>query len=68
MRILYLDLDALNPAHLSCYGYERSTSLAIDKLATKGVRFTNVYCSDAPRKKVATATTRARKPLAASGI
>ena len=21
MRILYLDLDALNPTHLGCYGY-----------------------------------------------
>ena len=48
MRILYLDLDALNPAHLSCYGYPRRTSPAIDALASEGVRFTNMYASDAP--------------------
>ena len=48
MRILYLDLDALNPRHLSCYGYPRTTSPTIDALASQGVRHTNMYCSDAP--------------------
>ncbi|MEM7624183.1 MAG: sulfatase [Planctomycetota bacterium] len=48
MRILYLDLDALNPSHLSCYGYERSTSPTIDAIAGQGIRYTNMYCSDAP--------------------
>ncbi len=48
MRILYLDLDALNPSHLSCYGYHRNTSPVIDALADRAVRFDNVYCSDAP--------------------
>ncbi|MEO0587706.1 MAG: sulfatase [Planctomycetota bacterium] len=48
MRILYLDLDALNPTHLSCYGYPRHTSPNIDRLASSGVRCTSVYASDAP--------------------
>jgi len=48
MRILYLDLDALNPRHLSCYGYHRKTSPTIDRLAAEGVRCENVYASDAP--------------------
>lgn len=48
MRILYLDLDALNPSHLSCYGYARATSPTIDALAAAGVRCTGMYCSDAP--------------------
>lgn len=48
MRILYLDLDALSPAHLGCYGYHRRTSPNIDQLAAEGVRCENVYCSDAP--------------------
>lgn len=48
MRILYLDLDALNPSHLSCYGYPRATSPTIDALAGEGLRCTNTYCSDAP--------------------
>lgn len=48
MRILYLDLDALTPSHLSCYGYERQTSPTIDQIASEGLRCTNVYASDAP--------------------
>ncbi|MEL7238013.1 MAG: sulfatase, partial [Planctomycetota bacterium] len=48
MRILYLDLDALNPSHLSCYGYARPTSPTIDSIASQGVRFTNCYAADAP--------------------
>lgn len=48
MRILYLDLDTLRPDHLGCYGYHRNTSPNIDRIAGQGVRFDNVYCSDAP--------------------
>ena len=48
MRILYLDLDALNPTHLGCYGYHRNTSPTIDKIASEGVRFNQVYTTDAP--------------------
>ena len=48
MRILYLDLDALTPRHLGCYGYLRNTSPTIDAIASEGMRFENVYCSDAP--------------------
>lgn len=48
MRILYLDLDALNPTHLGCYGYHRNTSPTIDAIAKRGTRCDNVYCSDAP--------------------
>ncbi|MBN1654311.1 MAG: sulfatase [Deltaproteobacteria bacterium] len=48
MRILYIDIDTLRPDHLGCYGYHRETSPTIDKIAQQGVRFDNVYCSDAP--------------------
>ncbi|MCK0471721.1 sulfatase [Halalkalibacter sp. APA_J-10(15)] len=48
MRVLFLDLDSVSPRHLGCYGYERNTSPNIDKVAKKGVRFTNYYTSDAP--------------------
>ncbi len=48
MRILYLDLDTLRPDHLGCYGYARATSPHMDRIAHEGVRFENVYCSDAP--------------------
>ena len=36
MRIVYIDLDALNPSHLHCYGYPRKTSPHIDALAAEG--------------------------------
>ena len=48
MRILYIDIDSLRPDHLGCYGYHRDTSPNIDALAEEGVRFENVYASDAP--------------------
>jgi arylsulfatase A-like enzyme len=48
MRILYIDIDALRPDHLGCYGYHRSTSPNIDAIAEKGMRMNKVYCSDAP--------------------
>ncbi|GGE16388.1 sulfatase [Marinithermofilum abyssi] len=48
MRILYIDIDSLRPDHLGCYGYHRNTSPVIDQLAKEGVRFTEVYASDAP--------------------
>ncbi|HWN68750.1 MAG TPA: sulfatase-like hydrolase/transferase, partial [Haliangium sp.] len=48
MRILYLDLDCLRPDHLGCYGYHRATSPRIDRIAAQGVRFDNMYISDAP--------------------
>ena len=48
MRILYIDIDSLRPDHLGCYGYHRNTSPHIDALAERGIRFDNVYVSDAP--------------------
>jgi choline-sulfatase len=48
MRILFVDIDSLRLDHLGCYGYHRDTSPNIDRLASEGVRFTNVYVSDAP--------------------
>lgn len=48
MRILYIDVDSLRPDHLGCYGYHRKTSPNIDRVAQQGVRFENVYASDAP--------------------
>ena len=48
MRILYVDVDSLRPDHLGCYGYHRNTSPNIDALARAGVRFDEMYVSDAP--------------------
>jgi arylsulfatase A-like enzyme len=48
MRILYLDIDTTRADHLGCYGYHRSTSPNIDRIAAEGVRFEKCYVSDAP--------------------
>jgi arylsulfatase A-like enzyme len=48
MRVLFLDLDTLRPDHLGCYGYQRDTSLNLDRIAAEGIRFDNYFCSDAP--------------------
>lgn len=48
MRIVYIDIDALRPDHLGCYGYHRNTSPHIDSIAAAGRRFDQYYCSDAP--------------------
>lgn len=57
MRILLIDVDSLRPDHLGCYGYHRNTSPNIDKIAEKGVKFTNYYTSDAPCMPSRTALT-----------
>lgn len=60
MRILYIDVDALRPDHLGCYGYHRSTSPTIDRIAEAGVQFDNCYISDAPCLPSRTAMTQGR--------
>jgi arylsulfatase A-like enzyme len=41
LNVLIIGVDTLRPDHLGCYGYERSTSPAIDRLAAEGVLFEN---------------------------
>ena len=48
MRLLYIDIDSQRPDHLGCYGYHRATSPNIDAIASRGLRFDNVYASDVP--------------------
>ncbi|HJZ11939.1 MAG TPA: sulfatase-like hydrolase/transferase, partial [Acidobacteriota bacterium] len=39
-NVLLITVDTLRTDHLSCYGYTRQTSPAIDSLAREGVLFT----------------------------
>jgi arylsulfatase A-like enzyme len=42
-NIILISLDTVRPDHLGCYGYQRNTSPAIDRLAADGVLFKNTY-------------------------
>ncbi len=44
-NVVLVSIDTLRADHLSCYGYERNTSPAIDKLAEGGVLFENAVSS-----------------------
>lgn len=40
-NVLLITIDTLRADHLSCYGYPRATTPALDRLAEEGARFTN---------------------------
>lgn len=42
-NVVLISIDSLRADHLHCYGYERETCPAIDRLAAEGVLFENVY-------------------------
>jgi len=41
--IILISLDTVRADHLSCYGYHRDTSPAIDKIAAEGALFSNAF-------------------------
>jgi len=41
-NVVLIVVDTLRAGHLGCYGYERDTSPAIDRLAARGARFESV--------------------------
>lgn len=48
MRLLIVDIDSLRPDHLGCYGYDRTTSPNVDRIAETGTRFSHCFVSDSP--------------------
>jgi arylsulfatase A-like enzyme len=48
MNILMIDVDTLSAEHLRCYGYSRTTSPAIDTLASEGALFENCIAPGIP--------------------
>ena len=42
LNVIIIGVDTLRPDHLMCYGYNRDTGPAIDRLAAEGVLFENV--------------------------
>lgn len=40
-NVLLISIDTLRPDHLKCYGYQRSTSPNLDRLAAEGVLYEN---------------------------
>jgi arylsulfatase len=45
LNLLVISIDTLRADHVSCYGYERRTTPNIDRLASRGHRFSNAYTS-----------------------
>ncbi len=43
MNIVFLVSDAMRAPNLGCYGYDRDTSAAMDRIASEGVRFANAF-------------------------
>jgi len=44
-NVLLITIDTLRADHLSCYGYRRATTPALDRLAGEGARFANAMSS-----------------------
>jgi len=44
-NIIIISLDEVRPDHLSCYGYQKISTPAIDQIASEGVRFENCFTS-----------------------
>ena len=44
-NILLITTHSLRPGHLSCYGYKRFKTKAIDSMAKDGILFENAYCN-----------------------
>ncbi len=42
-NIIIISLDEVRPDHLSCYGYKKITTPAIDQIAKEGVRFESSF-------------------------
>ena len=42
-NVLWITIDTLRADHLGCYGYHRPTTPAIDRLAARGILFTNFF-------------------------
>ncbi|MBN2395737.1 MAG: sulfatase-like hydrolase/transferase, partial [Candidatus Atribacteria bacterium] len=42
-NIIIISLDEVRPDHLSCYGYQKISTPAIDQIASEGVRFANCF-------------------------
>ncbi len=53
MNVLVYVVDALRADHLSCYGYDRETTPAIDSLAADGVRYARCFSPATWTKPVA---------------
>ncbi len=47
INFIIITVDSLRPDHLGCYGYNRNTSAAIDKLSRQGTRFTQAISAGA---------------------
>jgi arylsulfatase len=61
-NVVLLSVDALRADHLSCYGYERTTSPTLDGLAADGVRFDRAYSQSSHTREAVPAMLTGRDP------
>ena len=61
-NFLVVLIDTLRADHLSCYGYERPTTPAIDRFAAQGVRFTRAFSQSTWTKPATASLFTARYP------
>lgn len=62
LNLALLTVDALRADHLSCYGYDRKTSPALDKWAAKGVRFQNAFSASSHTREAVPALLTGQYP------
>jgi arylsulfatase len=55
MKLIFVSLDTVRADRLSCLGYPRPTTPNIDRIASEGALFTNVFASDIPTQPSHTA-------------
>jgi arylsulfatase len=61
-HIILLTADALRADHLSCYGYHRETSPALDQFAEESIRFTNAYSASSHTREAVPALLTGKYP------
>jgi arylsulfatase A-like enzyme len=63
MNIVFILIDTLRATRLGCYGYERPTSPAMDRLAAQGARFVTCLAPGVPTTPAHTTLYTGQHPL-----
>jgi arylsulfatase len=64
-NVILITIDALRADHVSCYGYNRVTTPALDELANDGLLFENAYSASSHTREAVPALLTGRYPTEA---